>query len=171
MPLQPSLLPTLASFVSPQAKVIFVSSYVWNTGSTFHLSTTRYPDQADQSCILHIPGIDGIIRNRESRNDLFHQHIAFTYLLQPTTIIPPVQRTSTKFLPSLDQVGTKRGQQDRHQQQLLWLHWHVKSDRFDVQLPSLICDPTIVKDSKRTPAMVSLSDMQGLQKELCFQIM
>jgi hypothetical protein len=126
VPLQPSLLSTMASFISPQAKGIFVSSYVWNMGSTFHLSTTRYPDQADQSCILHIPGIDGIIRNRESCNDLFHQHIAFTYLLHPTTIIPPVQRTSTKFLPSLDQVGTKRGQQDWHQQQLLWLHWHVR---------------------------------------------
>jgi hypothetical protein len=28
---------------------------------------------------------------------------------------------------------------------------HVNSKRIDVQLPSLICDPTIVKDAKRTP--------------------
>jgi hypothetical protein len=37
----------------------------------------------------------------------------------------------------------------------------VISDRFDVHLSSLICDPTIVKDPKRTPVTV---DLQGLQK-------
>jgi hypothetical protein len=36
------------------------------------------------------------------------------------------------------------------------------SDRIDGQLPSLIFDPTIVK--KRTPAAVSLSHLQELQK-------
>ncbi len=38
------------------------------------------------------------------------------------------------------------------------------SYRIDVQLPSLICDPTIVKDLKKTPATVSLCDLQQLQK-------
>jgi hypothetical protein len=38
----------------------------------------------------------------------------------------------------------------------------VNSNRFDVPLPSLICDPTIVKDPKRASAIVSLSDLQGL---------
>jgi hypothetical protein len=38
----------------------------------------------------------------------------------------------------------------------------VNSGRLDVALPSLICDPTIVKDPKRTSAIVSLSDLQGL---------
>jgi hypothetical protein len=40
--------------------------------------------------------------NRENHTDLLHQHIALTYLLQPTTTIPPV--------PSLDQgrIATKR---------------------------------------------------------------
>jgi len=33
----------------------------------------------------------------------------------------------------------------------------VNSDRVDVQLPSLICNPTIAKDPKRTPATVTVS--------------
>jgi hypothetical protein len=40
----------------------------------------------------------------------------------------------------------------------------VNPDRIDVQLPSLICDHTIVKDPKGTPATVSLFDLQELQK-------
>jgi hypothetical protein len=51
---------------------------------------------------------------------------------------------------------SKRAQQDWHQQEL-GLHWHVNSDRIDIQLPSLVCNPTIAKDPKRTPATVSLS--------------
>jgi hypothetical protein len=38
----------------------------------------------------------------------------------------------------------------------------VNSDRVDV--PSLICAPTIVKDPKRGPATVPLSDLYELQK-------
>ncbi len=33
----------------------------------------------------------------------------------------------------------------------------MNSDRIDIQLPSLVCNPTIAKDPKRTPATVSLS--------------
>jgi hypothetical protein len=36
--------------------------------------------------------------------------------------------------------------------------------RIEVQVPSLIRDPTIAKDSKRTHATVSFSDLRGLQK-------
>ncbi len=36
----------------------------------------------------------------------------------------------------------------------------MNSDRIDVQLPSLICDPTIVKDPRRTHTTVSLSELQ-----------
>ncbi len=96
-------------------------------------------------CILHIPGIKKYHKNKQSCTDLFHQHTAFTYLLEPTTpTIPPVQRTWKEFLPSLDQGGIdsnqererERKQQDWHQkEQPGWLHWHVNSDRFDVQLP------------------------------------
>ncbi len=45
-------------------------------------------------------------------------HLPFTYLLQPTTTIPSVQRTWKEFLPSLDlgKTATKREQQDWHQQ-------------------------------------------------------
>jgi hypothetical protein len=42
----------------------------------------------------------------------------------------------------------KREQQDWHQQKQLWLHQHVNYDSIDVQLPSLICDPTIAMDLK-----------------------
>ncbi len=41
---------------------------------------------------------------------------------------------------------------------------HVNSKRIDVQLPSLICDPTIAKDAKGTPSTISLFDLQGVQK-------
>jgi hypothetical protein len=120
------------------------------------------PDQADQPCILHIPGVDNIIRTEKAALG-FSMQIAFTYLLQPATTIPPEQRTWIEFLQSLDQgkITTKRVQQEWEQQEL-WYHWHVNSDRFDVPLPFLICDPTIVKDPKRTSAIVSLSDLQGL---------
>jgi hypothetical protein len=104
--------------------------------------------------------------NKESHTDLLHLHISFTYLLQETDTSPPVQRTWKEFLPSLDQgriATTNREQQDWHQLEL-WLHWHVNSDRSDVQLPSLVCGPTHAKDPQRTPATVSLSDLQGLQK-------
>jgi hypothetical protein len=38
------------------------------------------------------------------------------------------------------------------------------SDRIDVQLPSLIRDPPLAKDPKRTRTTVSLSDLEELQK-------
>ncbi len=41
---------------------------------------------------------------------------------------------------------------------------HTFADRFDVQFLSLICDPTIAKDPKRTPATISLSNLQELHK-------
>ncbi len=60
-----------------------------------------------------------------------------------------------------------RKQQAWHQHEL-WLRWHVNSDRVDVQLPSLICNSTIVKDPKRTPATVTVSpsDLHELQNKL-----
>jgi hypothetical protein len=78
-----------------------------------------------------------------------------------------VQRTLKEFLPILDQgkIATKRDQEDWHQQEL-WLHWQVNSDRFDIQSPSFICDPTIVNDPKRTPTIVSLSEFQGLLEKI-----
>jgi hypothetical protein len=77
-----------------------------------------------------------------------------------------VQRTWKELLPGLDHgriATTNREQQDWHQLEL-WLHWHVNSDRSDVRLPSLVCGPTNAKDPQRTPATVSLCDLQGLQK-------
>jgi hypothetical protein len=80
----------MAGFVSRQARVRSVSSYASNPGNSY-LSTTRNPDQTDQPCILHIPGINGTIRTEKAA--LLHQHIALTYLLQPTTTISQVLRT------------------------------------------------------------------------------
>jgi hypothetical protein len=81
-----------------------------------------------------------------------------------------LERISAKFDQA--RIATKRDkeEQDWHQQEL-WLHCHLNSDGFDVQLPSLIYDPTVAMDPKRTPATVSLSDLHGLQKKLPFQIM
>ncbi len=87
------------------------------------------PDQADQPCILHIPGIDVIIRTEKA---VLTFSISILHLL-------------------------KREQQDWHQQKQLWLHQHVNSDRIDVQLPSLICNPTIAMDPKEfLPKFISL---------------
>jgi hypothetical protein len=109
------------------------------------------------------PGINVIKRIEKAAltfpisKSIILEHIAYTYIFQHTTILP-VQRTLKEFLPSLDQgkIATKRDQQE------LWLHWQVNSDKFDIQSPSLICDTTIVNDPKRTPTIVSLSDFQGL---------
>ncbi len=65
--------------------------------------------------LRHEPRHEWYHKNRESHTDLLHQHIAFTYLLQPTTTIPALQRTWKEFLPSLDQgrIEIKREQQTR----------------------------------------------------------
>ncbi len=118
------------------------------------------------------PGINDIKRIEKagltfsSSKRITLEHIAYTYIFQHTTILP-VQRTLKEFLPILDQgkIATKRDQEDWHQQEL-WLHWQVNSDRFDIQSPSFICDPTIVNDPKRTPTIVSLSEFQGLLEKI-----
>jgi hypothetical protein len=92
VPLRPSLLPLMVSSVGPQARVLPVSSYVWNAG-TFHLSITRDPeDQADQTCLLHIWGINGIIRTDKSCNDLLHwqENFVTTYCILLTILSSPV---------------------------------------------------------------------------------
>ncbi len=48
--------------------------------------------------------------NKESHTDLLHQHITFSYLPQPMTISPPMQRTWKEFLPKF------RPQQDSNQE-------------------------------------------------------
>ncbi len=61
--------------------------------------------------------------------------------------------------------------QDWLQKGQLWLHEHVNSDRFDFQVPSLICDPT-KKWTQRGSQMNKsfLPDLQVLRKKN-FQIM
>jgi hypothetical protein len=104
VPLQQSLLPPMASFVGHQARVLPVSSYVWNLG-TFHLPISRNQDWADQPCILHISSINPIIRRKKAAltfsiaEKVLSQHIAFTYVLQPIVTTPPVQRIWEEFLP------------------------------------------------------------------------
>ncbi len=93
-------------------------------------------------------------KNRESCTDLLHQHIAFTYFLLSSQVYYYYYPTSAKdmkeFLPNF------RPWQDSDQE---------RATRLTPTRALLIfCDPTIVKDPKRTPATASLFDLQGLQK-------
>jgi hypothetical protein len=132
---------------------------------------SRNLGQVDQPWSPHNPGTNGIIRKEKATLTFSINILHLTY--RATATIPPVQRTWKEIFAKFSPV------QDSHQeratqwhQQELWLHWHVNSNRFDVHLPSLICDPTIVNDPKRTPGTVSLSNLlQGLQKKTSFQIM
>jgi hypothetical protein len=64
-PVQPSLWPPMAGSIGSQCRVVPISFYVWNMG-TFHLSGYQKSRWADQPCILHIPGINGIIRTEKA---------------------------------------------------------------------------------------------------------
>jgi len=135
------------------------------------LPTTRNSDQAYQPCIFHSPGIDAVMRIEKTTmtsisERILSQHIVFTYLLQHSSTVQPVQRISKGFLQKY------RPWQDSNQARAttststraMAPSTSKLSYRTDVQLPSLICDPTIVKDLKKTPATVSLCDLQQLQK-------
>jgi hypothetical protein len=65
-----------------------------------------------------------------------------------------------------------RPQQDSNQERAAKLTSTrlVNSNRIDVQFPSLICDPTIGKDPKRTPVMASLSLTHRDCRKTSFQI-
>jgi hypothetical protein len=63
-------------------------------------------------CMLHLPAVSSYYYNPTRAKDL--------------------KRISAK----------QDSNQDWLQKGQLWLHQHVNSDRFDVQVPSLICDPT-----------------------------
>jgi hypothetical protein len=97
---------------------------------------------------------------------ILSQHVVFTYVLQHSSTVQPVQRISKGFLQKY------RPWQDSNQARAtastptraMAPSTSELSYRTDVQLPSLICDPTIVKDLKKTPATVSLCDLQQLQK-------
>jgi len=141
----------MVGFISPQAKVLPMSSCAWNL-DTFHLSTARNLGQVDQPWSPHNPGTNGIIRKEKATLTFFINILHLTY--RATTTIPPVQRTwkeiFAKFSPGQDNHQERATQW--HQQEL-WLHWQVNSNRW-------------------TPATVSLSNLlQGLQKKTSFQIM
>jgi hypothetical protein len=76
----------------------------------------------------------------------------FSMLHLPTfssLILPSIQwkgpkRTSAQFRPRQDSNQERASKLTSTRE--LWLHWHVNSDRIDVQVLSLICDPTIVKE-------------------------
>ncbi len=117
----------------------------------------RDPGQVHQPCSPHIPCINVIIRT-EKANLTFSISI---YLLSPAQYYYPTSAKDVKeFLPIF------RPHQDSNQVRAARLTCtiDVNSNRIDVQLPSLICDPTIAKDPKRTPTTVSVSYLQGLQK-------
>ncbi len=134
----------MVGFVGPQARVLPVSFYVGNQ-ATFHLSTTRNPNQSwDQPCILHIPGIIRTEKAALTFSISILHLLTFSYLLKSiTTTIPPVQRTWKNFCQILD-------------------HGKIATRLTPTRALLMFCDPTIVKDP--TPAMASLFDLQGLQK-------
>ncbi len=124
--------------------VLPVSSYVGNMGA-FCLATTGDPDQTDQPCNLHIPGINVIIRTdwlywpspsvREFCHSILHL-LAFSSLL---LLSHQCKRSLKNFCKSLDhgRIASKREQQDWHQPALWQLHWHVKCGRIDVTFSDL----------------------------------
>jgi hypothetical protein len=117
----------------------------------------RDPGKVHKPCILHIPGKNANIRT-EKANLTFSISI---YLLSPAQYYYPTSAKDVKeFLPMF------RPHQDSNQERAarLTCTTDVNSNRIDVQLPSLICDPTIAKDPKRTPATVSVSNLQGLEE-------
>jgi hypothetical protein len=87
----------MVGLIGPQAKVLHVSSYVWNP-NTFDSFKTKNPNQVDQPYILHILGIHVFIRIEKNaltfsiKEKNLTQHIAYTYIFQPTITIPPLQR-------------------------------------------------------------------------------
>ncbi len=119
--------------------------------------------------ILHIPGIKFYYRNRESHTDLPHQQENFsTSTLQlltfssPTTTIPHQCKGSEEnfcqsFRPWQDSNQERERERERTRltptRAMAAVTCEV-SDKIDVRLPSRICDPTIVKDPRRTPAQV-----------------
>jgi hypothetical protein len=97
---------------------------------------TRNPDQADQPCILDIPAIN-YHKNSKSHTDL-HRHIVFTYLLQPTTKIPPVQKNSCqRFGPQQD---SKQERATRLTPTRAIAPQHVNYDRIGLLGESVVVD-------------------------------
>jgi len=85
----------MAGFVGPQARV---------HPARFYFSTTRNPDQADQPYILHIPGINGIIRAEKAA---LPSSAYCIYLPSPAYYYYPIsakdmKRISAKFRPGQD---------------------------------------------------------------------
>ncbi len=83
----------------------FLCLFLFEIGYLSYAYNQNSQDRADQPCFLQVPGINGIRRTEKDtltfyiRDRNLSQHIAFTYLLQPTTITPPVQSTCKEFLP------------------------------------------------------------------------
>jgi hypothetical protein len=124
----------------PKPECFPLSSYVWDL-NTVHLSTTRNPDQADQPCIVHIPGINRVTKTEKATLTF---SISTLHLLTLPSLLLLLLSHQCKgpeknFCQSLDhsRIATKREQQVWHQQQDPLLHWHVNSDRIGVQLNNL----------------------------------
>ncbi len=102
VPLQLSVLPPVVGFIGPQ--VLPMSSCVQNP-DTFHSSTTRNPDQADQPCIFHILGINGIIRTEKLHWPSPSAYCIYlpspVYYYYPTSA-KELKRISAKFRPGQD---------------------------------------------------------------------
>jgi hypothetical protein len=103
---------------------------------------------------------------------ILSQHVVFTYVLQHSSTVQPVQRISKGFLQKY------RPWQDSNQARAttstptraMAPSTSELSYRTDVQLPSLICDPTILKDLKKLPPQF-LSVTSSNCRNTSYQIM
>jgi hypothetical protein len=86
----------MAGFIGPQARV---------HPARFYFSTTRNPDQADQPCVLHIPGINDIIRTEKAALPSPSAYCIYlpspAYYYYPTSA-KDLKRISAKFRPGQD---------------------------------------------------------------------
>jgi hypothetical protein len=95
----------MVGYVGPQARVLSLSSYVWNLG-TLHFPTTRNPDQADQLMHSPHPRCQWYHKYRESCTDLLYQWENFVtayciYLHSPPYYYPTSTRSEkVQTMPS-----------------------------------------------------------------------
>ncbi len=140
---EPSLLsPMVGLVLKPE---FFLCLLMLKNLGTFHLSTSRSLDQADQPCIHYIPGINAIMWTAKSAltfsisERILSQHIAFTTFSSILLLSWQCKGSKKNFCQSLDhgRTTTKRERPTRLTLTDLCLHWYVKSDRIHVQLPDL----------------------------------
>ncbi len=109
------------SLLSPMVGLVlnlefFLCLLMFENLGTFHLSTSRSLDQADQPCILYIPGINAVMWTAKSAltfsisERILSQHIAFTTFSSILLLSWQCKGSEMNFCQSLDhgRTTTKR---------------------------------------------------------------